>query len=125
MAHYTLLNMFDFRKFSRSFGFAFQGLRWLMQENNAKVHLSAMIWAVGMGFYFCINTWEWMAVSLAITLVWICEAFNTALEKLVDLASPEHHPLAGKAKDLAASAVLVAAIFAVVVAVVVFGKYLF
>ena len=57
-------------------------------------------------------------------LVWITEAINTALEKLVDLVSPDHHPLAGQVKDLAAGAVLLAAGFAVLVGLLVLGPYL-
>lgn len=112
--------MIDFKKFWRSFGFAFQGLRWLFEENNAKIHLSATIWVVGLGIYLGIKPWEWMALSLAIALVFITEAINTALERLTDLASPQQHPLAGKVKDLAAAAVLIAALFAIIVGLVVF-----
>jgi diacylglycerol kinase (ATP) len=63
---------------------------------------------------------EWCAVVLAIGAVWTAEAFNTALEALVDLASPENHPLAARAKDVAAGAVLCASISAVVVGAIVF-----
>jgi diacylglycerol kinase (ATP) len=67
---------------------------------------------------------EWCAVVLAVVAVWTAEALNTALEFLVDLASPELHPLAGKAKDAAAGAVLVTAAGAVVIGLLVFGPHL-
>ena len=67
---------------------------------------------------------EWIAVILAIGLCMTAEAFNTAIESVVDLASPEQHPLAGRAKDVAAGAVLLAAMTAVVVGVIVFGPRL-
>ena len=61
-----------------------------------------------------------VVVGLAIGGVWVAEAFNTSIETLVDLASPEHHPLAGRAKDVAAGAVLCASIAAVIVASIIF-----
>ena len=64
---------------------------------------------------------EWALIALAIVCVWVAEALNTSIEFLVDLASPERHPLAAKAKDVAAGAVLIAAIGSVIVAVLVFG----
>jgi diacylglycerol kinase (ATP) len=63
---------------------------------------------------------EWVAICMAMSLVWITEAFNTALEFLTDLCSPEYHPLAGKAKDVAAAAVLIAALFALATGLIVF-----
>ena len=68
---------------------------------------------------------EWCAVLFAIALVWVAEALNTALERLTDLASPEFHPLAGKAKDMAAGAVLLAVAGAVLIGIVIFGPRLF
>jgi diacylglycerol kinase (ATP) len=67
---------------------------------------------------------EWCWMTLAIIGVWLAEALNTAIEFLTDLVSPEFHPLAGKAKDVAAGAVLIAAIGAVVIGMFVFGPHL-
>jgi diacylglycerol kinase len=75
---------------------------------------------VGAGFYFDLTRNEWCLVSLAITTVLAAEGFNTALEHLTDLVSPEHHPLAGKTKDVAAGAVLLAALGAAAVGLLVF-----
>ncbi|HEX8546870.1 MAG TPA: diacylglycerol kinase family protein [Cytophagaceae bacterium] len=109
----------------KSFKYAFRGI-WLVfkNENNAKIHLMATLSAIAGGIYFEITIDEWLWVSLAMALVWIMETLNSALEKLVDLASPAFHPMAGAVKDMAAGAVLIAAIFAVVVGVAVFGPYL-
>jgi diacylglycerol kinase (ATP) len=67
---------------------------------------------------------EWCWMTLAIIGVWLAEALNTAIEFLTDLVSPEFHPLAGKAKDVAAGAVLIAAIGAGVIGMFVFGPHL-
>ena len=68
---------------------------------------------------------EWVAISICIALVLALEALNTALEYLTDLVSPEYHPLAGKAKDAAAAAVLLVALGAIVVGLIVFIPHLF
>ncbi|MFC0184162.1 undecaprenol kinase [Pseudarcicella hirudinis] len=100
--------------------FALSGiLTMLKSENNARIHLLASVVVISLGFYLKLNTTEWLWIALAIALVWIMEAVNTAFEAVIDLLSPDFHPLAGKAKDIAAGAVLMAAIFAIVVAVVV------
>ena len=93
-------------------------------QENARIHLGATVVTVAGGVFFGISRGEWMAVVLAIGLVLTAEAFNTAIEAVVDLASPEQHPLAGRAKDVAAGAVLLAAVTAVVVGVLVFGPHL-
>ncbi len=79
--------------------------------------------AVALGFYVGLNRWEWVAIAGAIGLVWMAELFNTALEVVVNLVSPERHPLAGKAKDIAAAAVLMAAVTAATVGLLVFWPY--
>ena len=108
----------------RSFGHAFRGLKVLLQtQQNARIHVAATVMVVAAGALFAISPAEWALVALAVASVWAAEALNTAIEFLVDLASPEFHPLAAKAKDVAAGAVLVAAIGSLVVGVLVFGPY--
>ncbi|MFN8355539.1 MAG: diacylglycerol kinase family protein [Spirosomataceae bacterium] len=111
--------MIDFNKFGRSVGFAVRGLRWLWQENNARIHALAGVAVVIVGISLGLSASEWLWIGLAIALVFIAELVNTSLERLTDLVSPHHHPLAGQAKDLAAAAVLVAALFAIVVGMVI------
>src|ERR1039458_3169187 len=108
-----------------SFRFAFKGL-WIVisTQKNAQIHLVAAIVVTGAGFWYKLNTSEWLFIVGAIALVWIAEALNTAIEFLVDLVSPGYHHLAEKAKDTAAGAVLIAAIFAVVTAIIIFGPKL-
>ena len=67
-----------------------------------------------------ISRYEWCLLILCMMSVWTAEAFNTALECLTDLASPEQHPLAGRVKDVAAGAVLIAAVAAAIVGAIVF-----
>lgn len=113
--------MINITKCLRSFTFAFKGIYSLFRnENNARVHLLASFLVVIAGFAYELNRSEWIWIALAVTLVWICEAINTAIEKLVDLVSPEINPKAGTIKDLAAGAVLLAAIFALIVAGIIF-----
>ena len=113
--------MIDFRKFIKSMSFAIQGIvSMFITENNARIHLLATTLVVSAGFYFHLSSNEWLWVLLAIALVWIMEAVNTVIETLVDLVSPDFNPLAGKAKDIAAGAVLIASIFAIIVGIIIF-----
>ena len=108
----------------RSFGHAFRGLKVLLQtQHNARIHALATVLVVAAGALLRLSPAEWALIVLAIVCVWATEALNTAIEFLVDLASPELHPLAAKAKDVAAGAVLVAAIGSVIVGVLVFGPH--
>lgn len=68
---------------------------------------------------------DWLWLVAAITLVFICEILNTAIEQLVDLVSPGFSPAAGKIKDLCAGAVLIAALASVAIGLIVFLPYLF
>ena len=108
----------------RSFGHAFRGLKVLLQtQPNARIHAVATVLVVAAGALLRISSMEWVLIVLAIAGVWTAEALNTAIEFLVDLVSPDPHPLAGKAKDVAAGAVLIAAIGSAVIGGFVFGPY--
>jgi diacylglycerol kinase len=109
----------------RSFGYAWKGLVWLIRcQPNAQIHLLATICAIAVGFWLQITSIEWCAVLIVTGLVWSAEAVNSALELLADHLAPDEHPLVGRAKDVAAGAVLMAAIVAVGVGIVVFGPRL-
>jgi len=104
-----------------SFRFAFQGLADLFRtQPNARIHLAVTLAVLAAGAGLGLSPLEWVAVALCVALVLGLEAVNTALEYLTDLVSPEYHPLAGKAKDAAAAAVLLAAAGAVAVGAIVF-----
>jgi len=112
---------------SRAIGtvrYALRGIAFLFAATNVRLLAAATVAAVAAGGYFGVSGAEWCAIALAITIVWVAEALNTALERLVDLASPGIHPLAGQAKDIAAGAVLLAAIGAVSIGLIVFGARL-
>ncbi len=107
----------------RSFRYAWHGLYLVVRyENNTRVHLLASVAAVTAGVVLGLNALEWALILMQIGLVWAAETFNTALEKLVDLVSPQYHPLAGKVKDIAAGAVLIISLTSVAVGGIVFGS---
>lgn len=116
---------YDFRKQIRSFGYAWKGIRCCVgKEQNLSFHLIATVVTVTSGFALGITRTEWMMVILCIGVVIAAELFNTALEKLVDLVSPERHPLAGQVKDIAAGAVLVCATATAIIGLIIFVPYL-
>ncbi len=108
----------------KSFANAGRGvaLVWRSQRN-AKLHFIATILVVVAGCGFQVTAMEWVILVLAMGLVWSAEAFNTALEVLADAVSLDPHPLIGQAKDIAAGAVLMAALTAAIVGVLVFWPY--
>jgi len=109
------------RKLLNSFRYAFAGIVELVRtQRNATVHLIAATVAIAAGFFFGLSKMEWCAVVFAITIVIAAESVNTAIEYLTDLASPDYNPLAGKAKDLAAGAVLISSMGAIVVGIIIF-----
>lgn len=113
--------MIKIKKTIRSFKYAFAGVRALFRsENNARVHFLAAVAAVFLGTILKLTAVEWALVALCIGGVWGAEAFNTALEKLCDLVSPDIHPQIKAVKDLAAAGVLLLVLGAVVVGIVVF-----
>lgn len=109
----------------RSFGYAIRGIGTMLKlQANARLHAAATGLVAGLGFLLGLSRWEWCAVIAAIGLVWTAEGLNTALESLTDLVSPGEHPLAGRAKDLAAGAVLCAALVAAAIGAIVFLPHL-
>ena len=110
------------RNWLTSFRFAFDGLwQTVRTQRNFRIQLTIGTAAVGMGAGFSLSPLEWAVLVLTIIAVLSGEMFNTALESLVDLASPEFKPLAKTAKDCAAAAVLVNAVGSVVVGFLLFG----
>ncbi len=86
-----------------------------------RFHLTAAIVVIVLAVWLRVALQEWLWLLAAITGVWVSELFNSAVERTVDLFSPNVHPLAKAAKDTAAGAVLVAALFAATVGVIVLG----
>jgi diacylglycerol kinase len=110
-----------FTREAESFACAFRGIASLLKsEVHARIHLIATVAVLALGWWFEITRGEWLAVILAIGLVWVAEALNTAIEYVADLAHPDEHPEVKKLKDLAAAAVLFASIIALFVGLIVF-----
>jgi diacylglycerol kinase (ATP) len=109
---------------ARSFKHALRGIACMLKgQVNARIHAALSLFVVGLGFGVGLSVVEWCFVVTAIAMVWMAEAFNTAIELVCDLASPEFHPLVKLAKDIAAGAVLLAAIGASVIGLLVFLPY--
>jgi diacylglycerol kinase len=108
-----------------SFRCALQGIAdaW-KNERNMKIHVSATVIALLAAFTLGLERWEWLFLSSAVFLVFTMEMLNTALERVVDLFTSEFHPLARLAKNAAAGAALLAALYALTVAVLIFGPRL-
>ena len=110
------------RQRAASFGYAFRGVAAALRtEVHLRFHAAATVAVLGLGWYFGLARWEWALVALAVGLVWSLELVNTAVEAVVNLVSPEYHPLAGRAKDVAAGAVLVGALAALAIGLLIFG----
>ena len=111
--------------FKRSFLFAMQGFRTAFrQERNIKVMLCGAAFAVIMGIVLGIDLESWAIVAICCGMVLSAELINTAIETVVDLVSPEFHPLAGRAKDIAAAASWLISIAAAVAGICVYANAL-
>ncbi|SFK41310.1 diacylglycerol kinase (ATP) [Sphingomonas sp. NFR04] len=106
----------------KSFRYAIRGMRVLVrEEHNARVHLAASLCAVATGAVLQLSVGEWRWLVLAIALVWLAEAFNTAIEDLCDRICPNFDPAVGRIKDLAAGGVLVASLAAAAIGLLTLG----
>lgn len=108
--------------FFGSFRYAWAGVRYAVTtQRNFRVHLVAALGVVILGAWLDLSSVAWAMLLLTIGGVLVTEMFNTAAEALVDLVSPDYHPIAKLVKDLTAGAVLVIAFIAVVVGLIVLG----
>ena len=109
------------KKFINSFKFAFKGIgSSIKSERNMKIHFIMMILVVLAGIILNISMWEWITCFILFGLVISLEMVNTAIEIVVDLVSPTFNDRAGRAKDIAAGAVLVNAIVAFIIGLLIF-----
>ena len=116
----------DHPGFRKSFLFAIQGFRTaVVTERNIKVMLDVGALAVVAGIVLQIDLLSWAIILLCCAVVIMAELFNTAIETVVDLVSPEFHPLAGRAKDIAAAAVWFLSFVVAIVGVLVYANALF
>ena len=106
----------------RSFGYAFQGWIYVLRnEPNAWIHTFVTILIIPLAFWLHLPARDWAALLLAIVMVWAAEFFNTAIESIVDLVSPEENPLAKAGKDVGAAAVLIAALTSILIGLLILG----
>lgn len=112
----------EYKKLINSFKYAIEGIiSSFKTERNMKIHVLAMIVIIALGLFFKLNKVEWCFIIIAIASVISAELFNTAIETVVDMVSPERNPKAKLAKDIAAGAVLVVAIGAAIIGFIIFG----
>jgi diacylglycerol kinase len=106
----------------RSFGYAFEGVAYILRtQRNARIEIAIAIAAMALAAWLGISSVEWAVLVLTIVFVVGLEWINTSLELAVSLASPERHPSAKAAKDVAAACVLLGAITSVLVGLFLFG----
>lgn len=105
----------------QSFGYAIKGIvTFFATEPHAQIHLLAIVMISALGAWLGLSATEWCLILLCMGIVLAAEGINTAIEALTDLASPDIHPLAGKAKDIAAGAVLLSVLICGLVWAIIF-----
>ena len=110
------------KSFFKAFVYAWQGIvHTVKTQRNFRFHIAAMVYVTAFSLFYELTVGEYVLLALTFSSVISAELINTAIEAAVDLCSPEQHRLAKIAKDAAAGAVLVTAIFAVAVGVLLFG----
>jgi diacylglycerol kinase (ATP) len=111
-----------FKSRSHSFRYAIGGWWYVIRtQRNAWIHAIISICVLGISFWLGLNRYDWTMIIIAIAMVWTAEFINTALEAIVDLASPEQHDLAKISKDVGASAVLIAAGSSAIIGIIILG----
>lgn len=106
----------------RSFGHAFRGWWYVLKtQHNAWIHAVAAVMVFILAIWLKLPPRDWAVLILTVTMVFAAEFLNTAIEAVVDLASPVHHPLAKVGKDVGAAAVLIAALAAVLIGLLILG----
>lgn len=112
-------------RFFKSFQYAWQGIKLAMAEQrNLRIHLVIALLVIILSFVLQISFIEWCIIIVCIGMVISAELFNSAIEKWVDLVSPERNKKAGDIKDISAAAVLILAIMAAIIGCIIFGKQL-
>ena len=110
----------------RSLAYAAAGCAYMLRrQTNIRIILAATVVVIAVGLWLRIDAIEWALLVLAIGIVWLAEFINAALEAAVNLASEGFHPMAKVAKDVAAGAVLIAALAAAIIGLLILGPPLF
>ena len=117
---------FSFRERLRSIRYAYEGIEaFISAQHNAIIHFYVTAFVFMAAIFFKVSTLELIMLAFAAGFVWCAEIFNTAIESMMDHLSPERHPRVKYIKDLAAGAVLVAAITAIIIGLVIFIPKIF
>ncbi|MBT28449.1 MAG: diacylglycerol kinase [Thalassobius sp.] len=114
-----------FVKELKSFRHAFRGIKFLSSDHNFFFHFPVGILVFILAWYFNLTRQEWLWIILSTGIVWLSEAFNTSIEKTIDLLHPQQHPLAGKVKDIAAAAVFISVLIAGAIGILIFYPYFY
>jgi diacylglycerol kinase len=105
-----------------AFGHAFRGWWYVIRtQRNAWIHALVTTGIILLALWLRLSARDWAVLFVTIALVWTAEFLNSALEAVVDLASPQHHPLAKVGKDVGAAAVLIAALTSILVGLLILG----
>lgn len=108
------------KKFLKGFYFALKGISYSFRTQlNFRIHCLVALIVIAVCFYLDLSIAEWLWIVAALAIVFMAELFNTAMETLVDLVSPEFNPQAGRIKDISAAAVLIAAIMALITGILI------
>lgn len=111
------------RTVKQGFRNAFAGLGWAFKSQvNFKIHALGLLVSVALAYLLKINYYEWLMLLTVITGVLTLELVNTSLEQTTDAITPEFHPVIKRAKDTAAAAVLIYALYSLIVAILIFGS---
>ena len=109
--------------FFKSFSYAFKGLVFSLKQRNMKIIFTSAILTVLAALFLKVNSNDWCVLLICIGLVMSLEMMNSAIEGIVDLVSPQQNEKAGRIKDMAAGAVLVAVFISLIIGVIILGKY--
>ena len=115
MGNFIRSRIQSFRNAIRGWGYV------IRTKRNAWIHAVVTIVVIALAFFLQIHLLEWAILFIAITIVWLAEFLNTALEAVVDLASPQEHQLAMRGKDVGAAAVLISAISSILIGLLILG----
>ena len=121
LLHLNSLTSF-LRSRTKSFRYAFSGWWYVIRtQRNAWIHALVSIVVILLGLWLRISPFEWAVIVIAFAMVWTAEFINTTLEAVVDLASPQQHPMAKVGKDVGAAAVLIAALASILIGFLILG----
>lgn len=108
----------------KSFAYAFQGVAFMLRtQHNAWLHAAATLGVIALALYCDVSAGDWRWLIVAMSMVWVGETLNTAVEYVCDVLSPDFHLAVKRAKDIAAGGVLIAAVAAVLIGIITFWPY--